>query len=243
MKLSALLLGCWGMIALPALAAANETVVLLHGLGRTSFSMARLASELRREGYNVVNATYPSRTVPLEKLASEWLPAQLERIPAEHRGERVHFVTHSMGGILVRLWLREPGAPERVGRVVMLAPPNAGSQVSDRFKNFAPFHWATGLNGRRLTTAPDALPHTLGAWPAPESALGIVAGDRPLNPLMASWLPRPNDGKVTVATTHLAGESDHVVVPYSHTWLAWRRGVIAQVKTFLDEGRFAPQPL
>jgi pimeloyl-ACP methyl ester carboxylesterase len=236
MKLLAWLVGCWGVIALPSLATAADTVVLLHGLGRTSFSMARLAGELKREGYHVLNISYPSRTQSLETLATEWLPARLRPLPPT---EKIHFVTHSMGGIVVRLWLREQGIPANLGRVVMLAPPNAGSEVPDRFAGFPPFRWFTGQNGRRLTTAPDALPRALGPWPANGSELGIIAGDRPLNPLMASWLPKPNDGKVTVATTHLAGARDHVVVPYSHTWLAWRRDTIAQVKAFLREGHFA----
>lgn len=237
MKLLAWLVGCWGVIAFSSSVAAAETVVLLHGLGRTSFSMARLASELKRDGYQVVNASYPSRTQSLETLATEWLPARLRALPPT---EKIHFVTHSMGGIVVRLWLREQGIPANLGRVVMLAPPNAGSEVPDRFNGFPPFRWFTGQNGRRLTTAPDALPRALGPWPATGSELGIIAGDRPLNPWMASWLPKPNDGKVTVATTHLAGECDHVVMPYSHTWLAWRRGTIAQVKAFLRDGHFAP---
>lgn len=227
-------------------AAARDTVVLLHGLGRTSFSMSHLAAELGREGYRVVNLSYPSRTKSLEQLATQWLPEQLAALGASTAAgsglasARVHFVTHSMGGIVVRLWLRECGAPANLGRVVMLAPPNSGSEISDRLERFPPFRWFTGANGRRLTTEPDALPRSLGAWPEERVALGVIAGDRALNPLMAAWLPAPNDGKVTVASTHLAGERDHVVVPYSHTWLAWRRGAIAQVKAFLRDGKFAP---
>ena len=243
--------------------ATRDTVVLLHGLGRTSVSMARLAHALARKGYRVVNLSYPSRTRSLEEIATQWLPEKLEQA-ARRDGEtwpgavpaRLHFVTHSMGGIVVRLWLRDCGAPENLGCVVMLAPPNAGSEISDRLENFAPFRWFTGANGRRLTTAPDALPATLGAWPLARAArsadaqgrvsnfaargrLGIIAGDHALNPLLAAWLPGPSDGKVSVARTHLAGERDHIVVPYSHTWLAWRKETIAQVSAFLRTGAFA----
>jgi triacylglycerol lipase len=244
-----------------------ELVVVLHGMGRTRWSMARLAGALGREGYRVVNVSYPSRRA-VESLAAEWLPAQLA---AAHAGAapRVHFVTHSLGGIVVRAWLREAGAPENLGRVVMLAPPNAGSEIAERLGPWAPYRWFTGANGARLGTGATALPQTLGAWPArgadkrrsetgatsPQTLdawpaggvasapgageLGVIAGDRSLNPLLAALLPRPNDGKVTVAATHLAGETAHVTLPYSHTWLAWRSVTIARVKSFLRTGRFA----
>lgn len=241
MKLPLLLLCCLGMVA-PASAADTDTVVLLHGLGRTRWSMSPLATALARDGYHVVNLTYPSRTVPLETLARDWLPAQLRAHAAD--ASRVHFVTHSMGGILVRLWLRECGTPANLGRVVMLAPPNAGSELTDRLNAFPPFRWFTGENGRRLGTAATALPATLGPWSVPSSAtfgeLGVIAADRSLNPLLSALLPGPDDGKVTVARTHLTGETDHIVLPFTHTWLAWRTATARQITAFLSTGRFLP---
>ncbi len=238
MKLYLLLLGLAG-VSLAASAAPvsppTDTVVLLHGLGRTRYSMARIAADLERAGYTVVNPTYPSRTVPLETLATEWLPGQLRAIAP---GTRVHFVTHSMGGVLVRLWLRECGPPPNLGRVVMLAPPNAGSELPDRLARCAPFRWLTGVNGHRLGTSPDALPRALGAWPVDDAALGIIAGDHSLNPLLGHAIPAPHDGKVSAASTHLAGESDHLVLPFSHTWLAWRRATLDQIGVFLRTGSF-----
>jgi pimeloyl-ACP methyl ester carboxylesterase len=226
-------------------AATPDTVILLHGLGRTSASMSRLASALEREGYRVVNTSYPSRGQPIESLATEWLPAQLRSIPLaaaeEAANPKIHFVTHSMGGIILRLWLRERGVPSNLGRVVMLAPPNAGSELTDQLMSFAPYRWFTGANGQRLGTGPTDLPRSLGAWPAVTSDLGIIAGNSPINPFTASRLPGPSDGKVTVATTHLAGERDHLVVPYSHTWLGYRSETIAQVIAFLREGKFKPR--
>lgn len=235
MKLFLWLLGLGCMLTRAP--AAPDTVVLLHGLGRTSLSMARLAHGLEADGYHVINATYPSRTRPLEELAGRWLPDQLRRVPA---GSRVHFVTHSMGGIIVRLWLRDHGAPPLPGRVVMLAPPNAGSPLPDQLARFGPFRWFTGVNGARLGTRGDDLPQALGGWPAHGGELGIVAGDCSINPLLGTGLPSPNDGKVAVAATHLAGEADHVVLPYSHTWIGWRRGTLAAVRSFLRDGRFPP---
>ncbi len=243
MKLFLLLLGL-GLV--PAASAASrpapdrtETVVLLHGLGRTSASMARIAGALEADGYRVLNATYPSRTHSLESLATDWLPAQLAAIAP---GTRVHFVTHSMGGILVRLWLRECGVPENLGRVVMLAPPNAGSELPDRLAGWPPFRWFTGVNGHRLGTADSALPRALGPWPARTAPLGIIAGDRPLAAWPGTGLPAPHDGKVSVASTHLAGASDHVVLPFSHTWLGWRRATLTTITGFLHDARFPRAP-
>lgn len=244
MKLPALLLCCLGM-ATTAPAAPADTVVLLHGLGRTRWSMSHLATTLERDGYRVINLTYPSRTVPLETLARDWLPAQLRAHgldPATAPAPRLHFVTHSMGGILVRLWLRDCPPPANLGRVVMLAPPNAGSELTDRLNAFPPFRWFTGENGRRLGTATTDLPHTLGPWPhasAPSSGqLGVIAANRSLNPLFSAFLPGPDDGKVTVARTRLAGMADHLVLPFTHTWLAWRAETARQIRTFLHDGRF-----
>lgn len=217
--------------------AAPETVVLLHGMGRTKVSMLPLARALEHEGYRVVNLSYPSRTMPLEKLAEDWLPRQLQTA-AVASAPRVHFVTHSLGGILLRAWLLGSPRPTNLGRVVMLAPPNAGSEVVDALNAFPPYRWATGVNGRRLGTASDALPQKLGPWSEDLPALGIIAGDRSLNPFLSAFLRGANDGKLTVAATHLTGEHGHTVVHHSHTWLGWRRDTIAQTKAFLREGKF-----
>ena len=219
-----------------------DTVVLLHGLGLGSWAMARLERSLRAEGYRPVNLTYPSRTLPLEQIATEWLPAQL-RARGVATAPRVHFVTHSMGGIVLRAWLREEQRknggrpPAGLGRVVMLAPPNQGSAVADRLRHFPPFRWFTGVNGARLGTGADALPRALGPWPDGID-LGIIAGNRTLNPLFSAWLDGANDGKVSVTSTHLAGMHDHLVLPHSHTWLQWRADTARAVSRFLQHGRF-----
>jgi triacylglycerol lipase len=212
----------------------RETVVLLHGLGLNRLAMTRLACALRRDGYRVVNLSYPSRSIPLEQLAADWLPAML-RAQNVDTASRLHFVTHSMGGILLRLHLRDH-TPPHLGRIVMLAPPNHGSEVADRLRDNPLFRLFTGVNGRRLGTSPDSAPRQLGPL---DADLGIIAGDRSLNPLFSSWIGRPSDGKVAVESTRLDGMRDHLVVPISHTWLQWRGPVIAQIKTYLRDGKFA----
>lgn len=213
----------------------GETVVLLHGLGLGSWAMKRFETALKRDAYRVVNLSYPSRRVPLERLADDWLPRVLRESGAD-TVPRLHFVTHSMGGILLRLYLRDHAAAQ-LGRAVMLAPPNAGSEVVDRLIDFPPFNWIASVNGRRLGTDEDSLPRSLSPW-THTGQLGIIAGNRSFNPLFSAWLPGPSDGKVAVSSARLAGMSDFLVLPHSHTWLQWRSDTIAQTRTFLRIGRF-----
>jgi len=220
----------------PVPASDNTPVILLHGLGLGGWAMALLARSLRAAGHRVINLTYPSRTLPLERLASEWLPDRL-RAAGLAPSDRRHFVTHSMGGIVVRLYRRDyPDVP--IGRVVMLAPPNQGSEVADRLAGFAPFRWFTGLNGRRLGVRADSLPRALGPWPAGGGELGIITGNRAMNPLFSAWLGGPSDGKVAVASTRLDGMTDFIELPHTHTWLQWGDDTAAQVRAFLRTGRF-----
>ncbi len=230
----------------------DKTVVLLHGLGLASWAMKRFETALRRDGFRVLNLSYPSRHVPLEELAAHWLPGALQATGAG-LPVRLHFVTHSMGGIVLRAYLRAHPLVTP-GNVVMLAPPNAGSEVVDRLSRFPPFRWFTGVNGARLGTAADSFPRILGPWrartdsitstrsgPAAEAdagRLGIIAGDRTFNPLFSSWIAGPNDGKVSVASTRLDGMDDFLVLHHSHTWLQWHRETIHHVRTFLHTGRF-----
>lgn len=217
---------------------AADTVVLLHGLGRSPLAMARLEQNLRAAGYEVRNLSYPSQRADIRTLADSTLAPVFAAAPA---GARIHIVTHSMGGILVRQYLHDHGTPASLGRVVMLAPPNAGSALVDRLQTWPLYRWINGPAGLQLGTDPDSVPNTLGPLPT-GIELGVIAGDRSLNPLFSAWLDGPDDGKVTVSSTHLANESAHLTVPHSHTWLMWRTPVLIQVKTFLRTGRFSATP-
>lgn len=226
---------CLLLGAMPVVHAA-DTVVLLHGLGRSPLAMARLARDLRADGYDVMNLSYPSQHADIRTLADSTLGPVFASAPA---GTRIHLITHSMGGILVRQYLHDHGTPATLGRVVMLAPPNSGSELVDRLRGWSAYRTINGPAGLQLGTDDASVPRTLGSLPASVD-VGIIAGDRSLNPLFSAWLAGPNDGKVTVASTHLAGETDHITMPHSHTWLMWRRPVLDQVKVFLLTGRFAP---
>lgn len=198
--------------------------------------MARLEHDLRADGYHVLNLAYPSQHADIRTLADATLGPVFSDAPA---GTRIHLVTHSMGGILVRQYLHDHGTPASLGRVVMLAPPNAGSELVDRLRGWSLYRALNGPAGVQLGTDAASTPCTLGPSP-PSVEIGVIAGNRSLNPLFSACLTGPDDGKVTVASTHLAGETDHVTVPHSHTWLMWRRPVLDQVKVFLHTGRFVP---
>lgn len=198
--------------------------------------MARLEGDLRAAGYAVRNIGYPSQRADIASLAETALGPVFADAPA---GARIHVVTHSMGGILVRQYLRDHGVPPALGRVVMLAPPNRGSTLVDRMRDWPLYRAVNGPAGLQLGTTTDSVPNSLGAIPAGVD-VGVIAGDRSLNPLFSAWLDGPDDGKVSVTSTHLAGETAHVTVPYSHTWLMWRRPVLDNIRFFLRDGRFLP---
>lgn len=221
------------LAATASTAAASDGVILLHGLCRTERAMDSMASALEAEGYAVVNVDYPSRHATVEELAASTIAFALADPRLANSG-KIHFVTHSMGGILLRQYL-EAHTIDRLGRIVMLGPPNSGSEIVDALGDTRLFAWINGPAGRQLGTGPDSVPNRLGPV---DFDLGVIAGDRSIN-WMNSWLiDGPDDGKVAVERTRISGMDDHLVIHAVHPFLASNRTAIRETLHYLRHGRF-----
>ncbi len=209
----------------------HETVVLLHGLARSDKAMNKMAKRLRAEGYTVINHDYPSTSAPIEKLTKQVF-RELE--PQIKGVGTVHFVTHSMGGIILRQHLEEHELPN-LGRVVMLAPPSRGSEVPDKLGNIFLYKWINGPAGNQLGTGTNSHPLRL---KVPTFELGIIAGDRSINPILSMLIPGPDDGKVSLARVKPAAYTDYIKLHTTHACMVWNRKVITQTKHFLENGLF-----
>lgn len=212
----------------------GEPVVVLHGLARSSASMGRMARSLEAAGFNVCNVAYPSRRHAIAILATDFVAPEISRcFPAGNIP--IHFVTHSVGGIVVRD-LAASGAFQNFGRVVMLSPPNQGSEVVDKLGHLWLFKAINGPAGAELGTGPDAVPQQLG--PAPFE-VGVITGTRTINPFLSMLIPGSDDGKVAVERARLEGMRDFLVVEASHPFIMNNRTAIAQTIHFLRFGSFA----
>jgi hypothetical protein len=212
---------------------AKDCVVLLHGLARTSASLEKLQTALEDQGYLVMNVDYPSRQFEIPQLAAIAVGGGAARCEVA-QAEKIHFVTHSLGGILVRQYLSQ-NSLATMGRVVMLGPPNKGSEVVDTMKKVPGFALVNGPAGLQLGTGEQSIPGTLG--PA-TFEVGIIAGTRSINLILSSMIPAQDDGKVSVDSAHLENETDFIALPVTHPFMMKNPQVITQVVHFLQHGKF-----
>ena len=216
----------------------NECVILLHGLARSLNSMSSLQDKLVLNGYYTVNLGYPSTEKTIEAIAAEHLPEALEACQ-QFNPERIHFVTHSLGGIVLRQALKD-SRPDNLGRVVMYSPPNKGSKITDKLQDWWIYSWVNGPAGQQLSTHLDSLPNRLGPVDYP---VGIITGDRFafFDAWFSTILPGKDDGKVSVERAKLDGMSDFLVVHESHPFIMNADYVHEETLYFLAHGVFKHQ--
>ena len=219
----------------PAPKAKSGCVILLHGLGRTADSMDDMAEALERAGFDTINLDYPSRDFSIEKLAVDTIPRGIQYCRAQE-AKNLHYVTHSMGGILLRYYLtRHP--IEALGRVVMLSPPNQGSEVVDALKDNPLFRWYNGPAGQQLGTDPEGFVAGLGPV---NYTVGVITGNE--HAFFDAWLSDliqgDDDGKVSVERAKVEGMTDFLVLPHSHPFIMEKGDVVAQTIHFIRHGVF-----
>jgi triacylglycerol lipase len=222
---------CALILMLKPLPAVAECVIMLHGLARSATSLLILEKRVQAKGYEIVNETYPSREKSLPELIRTVIPPLLAQC---HAAERVHFVTHSMGGIILRGYLADHSI-HNLGRIVMLAPPNKGSELVDRMKDLPGFEMLNGPAGLQIGADMDSIPNSI---QDAEAEIGVIAGDLALNPIYDALIEGPNDGKVSVEATKLDVMTDHIVLPVSHTFMMNSAEVARQTLAFLRQGKF-----
>ena len=213
-------------------------MILLHGLARSYRAMASMQETLTTAGYYTVNLGYPSTKQDIQTIAEEHFPKALTQC-REFSPSSIHFVTHSLGGIVLRQAVKNNRPPE-LGRVVMLSPPNRGSAVADRLKNCWFFNWLNGPAGQQLSTADDSVPNQLGPVDYP---VGIITGDRYffIDAWFASIIPGKDDGKVAVERAQVDGMSDFLVVHESHPFIMNSHYVQRETLHFLQNEVFKHQ--
>jgi peptidyl-prolyl cis-trans isomerase A (cyclophilin A) len=196
--------------------------------------MATMTEAINEAGFTAINVDYPSREYPIEALAPMAIGRGLVLCESAGAIEKIHFVTHSLGGILVRNYLSNHEIP-RLGRVVMLGPPNQGSAAVDELGDVPGVDWINGPAGRQLGKGEESVPLQLG--PA-DFELGIIAGNRTIDPIVSAVLDDPDDGRVSVEDTKLEGMDDFIVVEHSHAFMMRLELPIELTIRFLKTGSF-----
>ena len=214
----------------PLCSHALSCVILLHGLARSHASMSKLETYLKKNNYSVINLDYPSTRKTIHNLAEENIPPMINAC-LDLDADDIDFVTHSLGGIVLRDYLQHHRIP-KLKRIVMLSPPNQGSPLADFFHDNWLFQVFRGPAGQALTTLEIHFPYPLPS----QYEVGIIAGN--VSPFGKLFFDEPNDGKVAVSSTYLDGINDFIVMPVTHTFMMKNKKVMYQILFFLNYGKF-----
>lgn len=216
----------------------GEFAVLLHGLARSNRAMGQMEKALNKSGFTVINVDYPSTSMEIKPLSIKTLEPVITKIN-EANPVKIHFVTHSMGGILVRAFLSQRKV-ENLGRIVMLSPPNKGSEIVDTFGNLALFQWIYGPSGVQLGTKNREFFESLATQ---DLCLGVITGDKSWNPILSTIIPGPDDGKVSIESAKLDGMEDFLIIHENHTIITKNHEAIKETINFLKKGKFTKSSL
>lgn len=219
------------------IAVANkEAVILLHGIGLSKWSLTLIKLRLKQAGFDTMNITYPSTKLSLDGIA-DWLHQKYLTDDFWNSYSKVHFVTHSMGGLVARRYLnkfRDVLNADKIGRVVMLGTPNQGSEIADVMRSFPPYKWLFGPAGQELTTTAQSTSKDISFFD-----VGVIAGTAGwLYPISGLFFKGKHDGRVAVERTKLPDMKDHIVIRSSHTLMIYRRKVHNEIVHFLKQGNF-----
>lgn len=216
----------------------GDAVILVHGIGRSSKSFSRMKSELQDAGFaHVIGFDFPSTRVDIQTSA-----AYLHHAVSSLKGvERVHFVTHSLGGLIVREYLASYEEP-RTGRLVMLGTPNHGANLADWFRLTPPYYVILGPAGQQLGANPNSYIREL---PVPGCEFAVIAGGRgaaapALGGVAAGYnplIPGDDDAIVSVHSALLEGACDSMILPVLHADLPHDQSVCEHTVRFLTKGR------
>ncbi len=220
----------------------RDIVVLLHGLGMFKEHMVFAAPVIGQAGFDPLLIGYNSRwrNAPgIDEIADD-IHRILKEAGIWNRKGKVHFLTHSMGGVITDTLLmtkRHALPADKIGRVVMLAPPNQGSEIADFLQDFGPYHWLFGQAGRDLTTQARIRP-----FDPPYYELGVIAGTKGYPYFVANMIMpgggHAHDGRVSIESTKIPGMKAHFTTAVGHTAMAWNREALKQAVTFLKTGDF-----
>ncbi|WP_068991235.1 alpha/beta fold hydrolase [Kangiella sediminilitoris] len=216
----------------------KEAVILIHGMGRTHRSMRKLETFLKSKGYITYNRSYPSTVANVERSAVHYINSALATLAHENIS-KVHFVTHSLGGLLVRYFLSNHQI-KKLGRVVMLAPPNQGSEVAERYQEKFWYKWITGVPGQQLQQTNNRLLRDMKPL---KTEVGIIAGIKSSDPWFNHVFQYAHDGKVSVEGAKLPEMTEMIKVPHGHTFIMNKTSVKNHIANFLASGNFfRPSP-
>lgn len=212
-------------------AQAKEGVILLHGIARSASNMEKIETSLKDKNYNVLNIDYPSTTQPLEEIRQTIHPS-IQKFAKQN--QKIHFITHSMGGLVTRAYLNKYKI-KNLGRVVMLSPPNQGSEVADFLKNNFLYKKIYGPAGQQLITDQTPIDSILGEV---YYELGIIAGTWSIDPLSSFIIPGNDDGKVSTERMKVKGMKAYIETPTTHTFMMKNEKVISLAIRFIETGQF-----